>query len=204
MSGGEFYMRQVVATGCGEELITRRLQLPEPALELLEWRKSVAIASAEAICGGVVVSGSLCSRCLVTVPEGPGENSGKVLWHRTDDPFTLHIPIPETDEGMQVTVTAAHVLADASRPLWEEGAVLLAGVLDQSLVYVAVRVILPVWRKAVHTARTPRSGKRPPGKEPAKRHPKAKSRKRSQSGAQTWISPSVDVQAIPRGGTIAP
>jgi hypothetical protein len=155
MESAEHSMWLVAGTGCVEEMVSYRLQLPEPALEVLEWRKAVVVTQAEAVRGGAILTGFVRSRCIFAAPDrmerGSGDctargallqqASGRVLFHWADLGFTLHVPVPAALPGMQVTVTDAFVTGDASSPLETDAAGLIHSLVDQSTLVVRLRVL---------------------------------------------------------------
>jgi hypothetical protein len=179
MEPGEYFMRQAVATGSMEELVSHRLNLPEPAMEILEWRKSVNIHEAEAVRGGVIVTGCVRTRCLFTTleravrssdgkvspPSPPGEAWGRVLYHMADLRFSCYMPVPGATPGMAVVVTAAHVGGEAARPVTDSRTGLITSVLDHNLVAVAIRVSRAEFVPAKVTGeRRAKRGDRPPSR----------------------------------------
>lgn len=158
METGLYYMRLVAGVGGVESLVSARVDLPEPAREILEWRKSVFVRRAEALAGSVVLTGEVQSRCLYSA--GTPE---RVLCHRVEIGFVVPIPLPAAAPGMDVTVAEAFVAADASRPLATDPAGSIAAVLDQSLVWFSVRAVEPAF-VPLHAPASPRRRrrKRPP------------------------------------------
>ncbi|HYF94361.1 MAG TPA: DUF3794 domain-containing protein [Symbiobacteriaceae bacterium] len=148
MGTGHYSVRLVAGVGRTEELVSGCLDLPEPAAEILEWRKSVMVQHVEVIHGGVILTGHVRSRCLFLTPDRapprpPAAISGRVLHLTAQIGFALHIRVRGAAPGMDVRVTAAHVLADASEPRPSAESGWIAGVTDRSLISLAVRVVRP-------------------------------------------------------------
>lgn len=202
METGLYYMRLVAGTGHVEELVTGRVNLPVPAEEILEWRKCIQLDRAEALCGGVVITGVVRSRCVFAAPDGAGPS--RVLSHVTEIWFRLHLPLPEADAGMLVTVTDAFVASDASRPIAWSRAGDITALLDRSLVVVGVRLVRPEFvpqgpvkpKRPRNTPKPPRRRKRPakgPAAEPPAPAPPPPPEKRSTG---TWVHPAAAVPGV--------
>ncbi|HWI51956.1 MAG TPA: DUF3794 domain-containing protein [Symbiobacteriaceae bacterium] len=193
-----YYPRPVAGTGRIERLVSGRHSLPQPALEILEWRKSVEVRQADPLPGGVVVTGSVRSRCLFASAEGP--DWGQVLYHTAEIPFSFHIPIRRADEEMEVRVTAAYVAADTSRAVLCGRAEPTRQVLDQSVVVLQVRVLGREFvRPDPPVARPDRArlaNARPPAaKRPARKRRQLQARPQLPPGADVilWVDPTLEV-----------
>lgn len=183
MATGPYLMRLVIGSGCKEERVAVELALVKPVRRILGWHKSILIDQAVVINGGVLLDGRLRSRCFLSVPKGIAAHGtskatrrwGVILFDETDIGFTVHIPVTGAEVGMAVTVTAAHVLADASVPSWDNRTGSMAGLCDRSLVLFAVRVVQPVFAR--------------PGRR--------RERGRRERGSGTWVHRSVFVPELP-------
>lgn len=147
----------VAAWGFDEPMVCLRLTLPEPALEILEWRKTVLVDKADATPNKVILNGRLRTRCLFVsqdsgeVPPAPGtvtacqglvaEAAGTVRMAVADFGFVALIRAPRAGPGMRVSVVDAYVSGENARPvaLSQEG--LITHVLDQSVLFVSVNVL---------------------------------------------------------------
>lgn len=149
MKTGHYHMRSVVGTGRVEGLVEGCVGFAEPAVEILEWRKAVIVHRADAIDHGVILTGSLRSCSLYSRPD-PGARPvtdggvfGSVRFHAAEIAFTQYIPVPGAAPGMDVRVTEAFVQADVSIPISDVRPDVISGVLDRSVIRLAVRVVQP-------------------------------------------------------------
>ncbi|HLO04788.1 MAG TPA: hypothetical protein VK191_16905 [Symbiobacteriaceae bacterium] len=150
----------VAAWGFAEPLVCIRLTLPEPALEVLEWRKTVLVDKADVAPDKVILNGRLRARCLFVtrdsgdVPPAPGTVSackglvaaaaGTVRMAVVDYGFVTLIRAPRADPGMRVSLVDAYVSGEQSRPVALSQDGLITQVLDESVLFVSVNVLTPV------------------------------------------------------------
>lgn len=150
------YRRRVAGTGRAEVLVSDRVPLDEPALEILEWRKTVLVTKADGVLGGVLLAGRVRTRCLY-ITTGP---AARVLCQVAEIPFECHVRVRGARPGAEVRVTEAYVTADASERTVCDSGGLVSAVLDRSLIEINLRVVQPEFG-LIHTSRlrTKRGGK---------------------------------------------
>lgn len=200
METGLCYRWLVAGTGQVEELVAAWLTLPEPAAEILEWRKTVLIHQSDVVAEGVVLTGNVRTRCLFTAPgdspaEAPPE---RVLCRTADIGFIVYAPVTGAAPGMSVTVTEAHVLSDVSIPAAYDGRGLIVGLLDRSIIRLQVRVVTPD-AVPVHKEESQSPSTEPRPRKKRRRRPRAAPapdpvREAKPPASQTWIHPSTAIR----------
>jgi hypothetical protein len=150
-------LQRVVGTGRSESLVSAQFELPVPALDILEWRRTVLIDQADASHDGVLIQGRLRTLCLYTTadyrltPDHVGTETGtgvvslieggRPLVARADIRFSRLLTIPNATPGMRLRVLEAYVAGEGSRPAVVSPAGLIHAVVEACTVAIMVCVL---------------------------------------------------------------
>lgn len=156
----EYSVQQVVATGCTDALVAFRLTFPNPVWEIHSIQKTVLVDTAVVTLGSALLQGRLRACYTVAVPPdgampppplgtplppegGPVIFQGPLQAVWAESPFQVALALPEAEPGMDLTLTAAHVVDQAVHIARVTRADLIQAIDDQSLIHLALRLLRP-------------------------------------------------------------
>lgn len=153
-----FEVFRVVGSGDVQELICQTLELPEPAEEIKEIRKTVIIDNCKVIFDKVIIDGRLRKDIMFKAANAGfplpgnvrgcggvvGSVSGPILDLDVDIAFNALIPVPGAHPDDQCVVLEAYVEGEKEEPanILSTGA--FTALIDKSVVFLCVKVVRDV------------------------------------------------------------